>query len=117
MTLNFVGLFIQVIVSALVLAPVLWIAGRLMVGSSKARFIDSLWIVILGTLIGGIIGFFNVGILSPIIVLFLWLALIKKFFDCGWLRAFIISIVAVIVFVILIIVLGILGLAIFAIAF
>ena len=117
MTLNLVGLLIQVIASAIVLTPVLWIAGRLLVGGSKARFIDALWIVILGTLIGGIIGFFNFGILSPIIVLILWLALIKKFFDCGWLKAFIISIVAVVVFVILIIILGILGLAIFALAF
>ena len=116
MTLNLAGLLIQVIVNAIVLTPVLWIAGRLLVGGSKARFIDALWIVILGTVIGGIIGFFVSGIISAIIVLIIWLALIKKFFDCGWFIAFIISIVAVVVFIILMIILAILGLAIFALA-
>lgn len=116
MTLNLVGLLIQVIVNAILLTPVLWIAGRILVGGSKARFIDALWIVILGTFIGGIIGFFISGIISAIIVLIIWLALIKKFFDCGWLKALIISIVAVIVFVILMVILAILGLAIFALA-
>lgn len=116
MTLNLVGLFIQVIVNAILLTPVLWIAGRILVGGSKARFIDALWIVILGTFIGGIIGFFISGIISAIIVLIIWLALIKKFFDCGWLKALIISIVAVVVFVILMVILAILGLAIFALA-
>jgi hypothetical protein len=116
MTLDLVGLLIQVVVNAIVLTPVLWIAGRLLVGGNKARFIDALWIVILGTVIGAIIGIIVSGILSAIVVLIIWLALIKKFFDCGWLKAFIISIVAVVVFIILMIILAILGLAIFALA-
>jgi hypothetical protein len=38
-----------------------------------------------------------------------WLALIKHFFDCGWLKAFAIAVLAVIVFVVIIVILGIIG--------
>ncbi len=114
MTLNLDILLVSIIVNVLVLTPVLWIAGRLLVGASKAKFIDALWIVVLGTVIGGVFSAFFSGIIASIIILILWLGLIKHFFDCGWLKAFIISIVAVVVFVILMIILGILGLAIFA---
>jgi hypothetical protein len=114
MTLNLDILLVSIIINVLVLTPVLWIAGRLLVGASKAKFIDALWIVVLGTVIGGVFSAFFSGIIASIIILILWLGLIKHFFDCGWLKAFIISIVAVVVFVILMIILGILGLAIFA---
>ena len=114
MTLNLDILLVSIIVNVLVLTPVLWISGRLLVGTSKAKFIDALWIVVLGTVIGGVFSAFFSGIIASIIILIIWLGLIKHFFDCGWLKAFIISIVAVVVFVILMIILGILGLAIFA---
>jgi hypothetical protein len=114
MTLNLDGLLIQIIVNVLVLTPVLWIAGRILVGGNKAKFIDALWIVILGTVIGGVFNAFFSGIIAAIIALIIWLGLIKHFFDCGWLKAFIISIVAVVVFIVLMIILAILGLAIFA---
>lgn len=116
MTLNLDGLLIQIIVNVLVLTPVLWIAGRILVGGNKAKFIDALWIVILGTVIGGVFNAFFSGIIAAIIALIIWLGLIKHFFDCGWLKAFIISIVAVVVFIVLMIILAILGLAIFALA-
>jgi hypothetical protein len=40
-----VNLIIQIIVNIVVLAPVLWIAGRLLVGKGKAKFMDhsGLW--------------------------------------------------------------------------
>ena len=40
---------IQIVVNIVILAPVLWIAGRLFVGKDKAKFMDALWIVVLGT--------------------------------------------------------------------
>jgi hypothetical protein len=107
-------LLISIIVNVLVLTPVLWIAGRLLVGADKARFVDALWIVVLGTVIGGVFSAFVSGLIASIIILIIWLGLIKHFFDCGWLKALVISIVAVAVFIILMIILGILGLAIFA---
>ena len=112
--LNLDILLISVVVNIIVLTPVLWIAGRLLVGADKARFIDALWIVILGTVIGGVFGAFVSGIIASIIILVIWLGLIKHFFDCGWLKALVISIVAVIVFIVISIILAIIGFAIFA---
>ena len=112
--LNLDILLISVVVNIIVLTPVLWIAGRLLVGADKARFIDALWIVILGTVIGGVFGAFVSGIIASIIILIIWLGLIKHFFDCGWLKALVISIVAVIVFIVISIILAIIGFAIFA---
>lgn len=113
-TLNLDILLISVVVNIIVLTPVLWIAGRLLVGADKARFIDALWIVVLGTVIGGVFGAFVSGIIASIIILIIWLGLIKHFFDCGWLKALLISIVAVVVFIAISMILAIIGFAIFA---
>jgi hypothetical protein len=103
-----VHLIIQIIVNIIVLAPVLWISGRLFVGKDKAKFTDALWIVILGTVIGGFFQYFFSGIIASIIVLFIWLALVKHFFDAGWIKAFIIAVVAIILWIVIAIILGVL---------
>jgi hypothetical protein len=104
--MDLVGLLIQIVIAVLILAPVLWIAGRLLAGKDKAKFTDAIWIVVLGVVIGAVIGYFISGWVAAIIMFIVWLALIKHFFDCGWLKAFIIAVVAVIVFVILVAVLA-----------
>jgi len=40
----------------------------------------------------------------------LWLALIKKFFDCGWAKAFLIALIAAVIFIVIGAVLVLLGL-------
>jgi len=108
-----VNLIIQIIVNIIILAPVLWISGRLLVGKDKAKFMDALWIVVLGTLIGGFFQYFFAGIIAAIIVLFIWLALVKHFFDTGWLRAFAIAVVAIIIWIVIAVIIGlIVGIAI-----
>jgi hypothetical protein len=47
-------------------------------------------------------------------VLLIWLALVKHFFDCGWLKALAISIVAIVIFIVIAFVLGLVGLAIWS---
>ena len=111
MAINLDILVINIIVSTIILAPVLWLSGRLLVGKEKAKFTDAIWIVILGTVIGTLFGAFFIGIIASIIQLIIWLLLVKHFFDCGWLKAFLIAIVAIIVFIIIAIILGLLGVA------
>ena len=115
MAVNLDSLMINVIVGIVVVSPVLWLAGRWLVGSDKARFIDAIWIVFLGTAINAIIGALlpGLGLLAAIIMFVIWLALVKKFFDCGWVMAFAISLIAVIIIVIVGVILGIIGLALF----
>ena len=103
-----VQLIIQIIVNVVVLAPVLWISGRLFVGKDKAKFTDALWIVVLGTVIGGFFQYLFSGIIATIIVLIIWLALVKHFFDTGWIKALIIAVVAIIIWIIIAIILGVL---------
>ena len=107
-----INLVVHVIVSLIILAPVLWISGRLLAGKGKARFLDAVWIAILGTVIADVLGIFIVGIIASLIVLFIWIALIKHFFDCGWLKAIAIGIIAILVLFVIAIILGLLGIVI-----
>ena len=107
-----IQLVISILVNLIFVAPFLWIAGRLLAGKQNAKFTDALWIVLIGTVV---FYFFNLlltdalsgfaVIVSYIVMLVIWLALVKHFFDCGWLKALAISIIAIIVaFVILFII-------------
>ncbi len=104
--MDLVGLLIQIVITTIILAPVLWIAGRLLAGKDKAKFTDAIWIVVLGVVIEAILGYFINGWVSAIIMFIVWLALIKHFFDCGWIKAFIIAVVAVILFIIIVAILA-----------
>jgi len=108
---------IQIIVGVIVLAPVLWIAGRLLAGKDKAKFTDAIWIVVLGVVIGAIVGAFLGGLVAAVIMFVVWLVLIKHFFDCGWLKAFLIAVVAVIIFVVILAILAVVGIGILALWF
>ncbi|MEM3660700.1 MAG: hypothetical protein QXU11_09895 [Thermoproteota archaeon] len=107
--MNLVGVLIQIIVSVIIVAPVLWIAGRILAGKDKAKFTDAIWIVVLGVVLGSIVGAFLSGWVATLITLIIWLALIKHFFDCGWLKALVIAIVAAIIFAVIIGVLALVG--------
>jgi hypothetical protein len=103
---------LQVIVSTIIIGPILWIAGRLLVGKDKAKFTDGLVTVALGTIIGAVISSLGLsGWIATIIVLIVWLALIKHFFDCGWLKALLIAIIAIVIFIIIVFVLVAIGFA------
>ena len=110
--MDLIALLIQIVVATIILAPVLWIAGRLFAGKDKAKFTDALWIAFLGTAIGGLVGAFVGGLIAGAIMLIVWLALIKHFFDCGWLKAFLIAIAALIIFAIVVVILAIIGIGI-----
>jgi hypothetical protein len=111
------ALVIQIVVGTIIIAPVLWLAGRALVGKEKAKFTDAIWIVVLGTVIGAVVGAFVGSLLAAAVMFVAWLALIKHFFDCGWLKAFAIAIVAVIIFVILAAVLALIGIGILKLLF
>ena len=111
MAVNLDALVINIIVNTIILSPVLWLAGRALVGKEKAKFTDAVWIVVLGTVIGALFGALFIGFIASIIQLILWLALVKHFFDCGWLKALAISIIAIIIFAVIAVILGLIGFA------
>lgn len=107
--MDIMGTIIQVIVGVIILAPVLWLVGRAMVGKEKAKFTDAIWIVVLGIVINAVLGALNLGLLGLIVTLVVWIALIKHFFDAGWGKAILIGIVAIIVLIVIAFVLVLLG--------
>ena len=113
MAVNLDALLIELVVKIIVLAPAFWLAGRALVGKEKAKFVDAIWIVILGTLIGGIFSYFEIiGIVALIIQFILWIGLVKHFFDTDWIKAFIIAVLAVIILVVIAFILGLIGIGI-----
>ncbi len=117
MAINLDALIISLIIRIVILAPVLWISGRLLVGADKAKFTDAIWIVVLGTLIGAFFEFFFSGFIATIIVLLIWLGLVKHFFDAGWLKALAIAIVAILIFVAIAVLLTLIGIVIWSFTF
>jgi hypothetical protein len=107
--LDILGLLIQILVAITVVAPILWLVGRALAGKQNAKFTDAIWIVVLGILIGAFFSWLIGGIIAAAIMFFVWLGLIKHFFDCGWLKAFAIALVAVIAFVVIAFVLALIG--------
>jgi hypothetical protein len=112
--MDIVGLLIQIVVTIVVIAPILWLVGRAFVGKHKAKFTDAIWIVALGTVISTIVGALLGGglvgsLLSTIIMFVVWLGLIKHFFDCGWIKAFVIAVITVVVAVIILFLLALIG--------
>ena len=113
--MDLVGLIISIVVGTIIVAPFLWLAGRSLVGKDKAKFFDAIWIVFLGTIINAVIGAFSLpALLAAVIMFIVWLMLIKHFFDCGWVMAFAIALVAVILVIVVSVILAIIGLVIVA---
>jgi len=110
--MDLIGLLIQIVVAIIVVAPILWLVGRSLAGKQNAKFTDAIWIVVLGIVIGAILNAVVSGLIAAIIMFFVWLGLIKHFFDCGWFKAFAIAVIAVIVFVIIAFVLALIGIGI-----
>ena len=107
MAIDLMGLVIQIIISIIVLAPVLWLVGRGLAGKEKARGSDAILIVILGVILQSVVGALFSGIVGFILTFLVWLVLIHHFFDCGWLMAFAVAVVTVIVFIVILVIIGI----------
>jgi hypothetical protein len=110
--MDIISLLLQIVVAIIVVAPILWLVGRALAGKQNAKFTDAIWIVVLGVVMGSIIGWLIGGIIASLIMFFVWLGLIKHFFDCSWFKAFVIAVIAVIVFVIIAFVLALIGIGI-----
>jgi hypothetical protein len=78
----------------------------MLVGAQKAKFTDALWIVALGSIASAAVNYFIRGLFGSILMLIIVLLLVRHFFDCGWIKALLISIVAAIIFIIVAAILG-----------
>ena len=111
MAFDLVSVIISVVVGVIVTAPVLWLAGRLLVGSSRAKFTDAIMIVVLGNIAGAVIGAIVGGFIGALVQIIVFLFLIKHFYECSWLKALAVAVVTVVIFAVIAIILGVLGFA------
>ena len=108
-------LAITVITWLIFVTPALWISGRLLAGKQNAKFTDAVWITMIGAIVftlfdafvTGYISIWWLSLLSYVVLLVIWLALVKHFFDCGWLKALAISIIAIIIAFVILFIMGI----------
>ncbi|MEM2466710.1 MAG: hypothetical protein QXZ47_05420 [Candidatus Bathyarchaeia archaeon] len=85
--------------SLFVLAVVLYIAGLIVVGRKRALLSDAFIISLLGTVLTTLFAIFiPYPLITLILSLFVWLILIKRLFETGWLGAVAIGILAVIIY-------------------
>lgn len=85
-------------VSLLVLAVVLYLAGLIVVGRKRALFSDAFIISLLGTVLTTLfVIFIPYPLITLILSLFVWLVLIKRLFETGWLGAIAVGILAIII--------------------
>ena len=86
-------------INLLVLTALLYLAGLIVVGKKRALFSDAFIVSLLGTALSTL---FLMFIPNPLVSLFLfifvWLLLIKRFYETGWLGAIAVTILTVMAF-------------------
>ena len=97
-----------------ILAIVLHIAGLIVVGGKRALFSDAFIISFLGTILSTLfILFIPYGLIALLLSIFVWLLLIKRLYETGWLGAIAVGILAIIIFLVVLVLLalvfGVLG--------
>ncbi|MBS7621067.1 hypothetical protein KEJ32_03000 [Candidatus Bathyarchaeota archaeon] len=94
-------------ISLFVLAVVLYVAGLIVVGRKRALFSDAFIISLVGTVLTTL---FTIFIPYPLIALilsvFVWLVLIKRLFETGWLGAIAVGILAIIIYLAILVLLA-----------
>ena len=98
-----------IIVGIIVQAPALWLAGRFIVGAEKAKFMDAVWITVLGAILNAVISAFIGGGIGEIAQLIAYLYLVKQYYETGWVNAAIVSVVTVVILIVATFVLAMLG--------
>jgi len=89
---------IAFIVRLITLTVVFYISGIVVVGKRRALFSDAIVISLLGTAVGIICdSIFPSSLIGAIFSLFVWLLLIRHYYETGWLGALAVGILAVII--------------------
>jgi len=105
---NVVGFLVELVVLGVILGIFVWLAGKAL-GAPKATYYHGILTVISAIILKDIISYFLSGWVASIVELLVVLLLIKHFFGVGWLRAFVIAILAVVIGILVIFVLALLG--------
>lgn len=106
-----VNLIISIVVGSIIAAPILWISGRMIVGSDNATFSDAFMISALATTANILIGSFVGQEIGGLAQLLIYLYLVTKYYETGWVKAAIVAVVNVVLGIVVAYVLIVLGLS------
>jgi hypothetical protein len=96
-------------VNLLILTLVLYLAGLVIVGGRKARFIDAFLISLVGTILSTVFFLFiPYSLVALVLSIIVWLFLIKSLYETGWLGAIAVGILAIVIFLVISIILALL---------
>ena len=94
-------------ISLLVLTVVLYLAGLVVVGKKRALLTDAFIISLLGTVLSNLFFMFiPYPLLALLLSIVVWLLLIKRLYETGWIRAIAVGILTIIIYLVIIILLA-----------
>ena len=99
---------ISFIINLIVMTIVFYVAGVIVVGKRRALFSDAFVISLLGTVVGNICLLFFPLLVGLILSFVVWLLLIKRYYETGWLGAIAVAVLAVIIYVVVWVILDLL---------
>ena len=90
-----------------VLAVVLYLAGLIVVGRRRALLTDAFLISFLGTVLSTLFWLFiPYNLIALVLFILVWLLLIKRLYETGWLGAIAVAILAMIIYIAIVILLA-----------
>ncbi|MGC9345335.1 MAG: hypothetical protein ACP5ER_00890 [Candidatus Bathyarchaeales archaeon] len=94
-------------VNLLVLAVVLYLSGLIVVGKKRALLTDAFMISFLGTILSTLfLMFIPYRWIALVLSIVIWLLLIKRLYETGWLGSIAVGILAIIIFLVITILLA-----------
>lgn len=91
---------ISLIINLIVMTLVFYVAGVVVVGKRRALFSDAFVISLLGTIVSSICSLFLPPMIGLILSLLVWLLLIRRYYETGWMGALAVAVLAVIIYVV-----------------
>ena len=95
-------------VNLVVMVTVFYVAGVLVVGKRRAFFSDAFVISLLGTVVGNVCLIFFPPLVGLVLSFFVWLLLIRYYYETEWFGSFAVAILALVVYSVIWIILSIL---------
>ena len=99
---------ISFIINLVAMTIVFYVAGVIVVGKRRALFSDAFVISLLGTVVANICLLFFPPVIGLVLSLIVWLLLIRRYYETGWLGALAVAVLAVVIYVVVLVILAVL---------
>lgn len=87
-------------INLVVMTIVFYLAGIIVVGKRRAILTDAFVISLLGTIVSSICSLFFPPVIGLLLSLLVWLLLIRRYYETGWMGALAVAVLAVIIYVV-----------------